>query len=168
MESEGRSFVCFLESYVGTHIYRHIWKGPHASLCSSPVAASERCPEGPEMLHREGGNALPTWVFTTMEESHAANPTPALDGYVRNKQILYFLSRRIIKMDLLPHLSMTYLTQILHKFFPIDVLAHSDLHLFELFLSVNAMHCSNNFTCTTLNLPHFLYFSKSSNTQKKK
>lgn len=52
-------------------------------------------------------------------------------------------------MDFLLHLNMTYLTQILHKIFPI---AHSDLHLFELFLSVSAKHCSNNFICTTLNL----------------
>lgn len=139
-----------------THIYRPIWRCPNASLHSSPVTVSERCPEGPEMLHSEGGNAnAHLSVFLTMEESRAANPKPALDCYIRNKQKLYPLSHWITKMGLLLHLSVTSLTQMLHKVFPINVLAHAHLHLFELFLSVNAKHCSDNFICTTLNLPHF-------------
>lgn len=132
-----REALCASWTHAETHIYRPISKCPHASLRSSPVAVSERCPEGPEMLHSEGGkpNAHLS-VFPTMEESHAANPKPALDCYVRNKQTLYPLSHWVTKMGLFLHLSRTFLTQMLHKIFPVDVLAHSPLHLFELFRSM--------------------------------
>lgn len=56
----------------------------------SPLAVSDRCPEGPERLHSEGGKATARLsAFPTREESHPANQQPTLGCYLKiNKYII--------------------------------------------------------------------------------